>query len=216
MMMFDLPLPLACPPKVDVLIIDDHILLLEAMSAVIRSGSEFEVDGVCNVGEALTKIEERGRYKVVLLDYQLPGVEGLVALRSLVKANDGGVTLFSGVAGWTIAENAISQGASGFIPKTTTIKTLLHAIRFIADGEVYLPFEYLRRTAGDEKDKLGFRPRELQVLAYLCEGMQNKEIGREVGIEEVIVKMDVKAICRKLGVRNRTEAALASRARGFF
>jgi two-component system, NarL family, nitrate/nitrite response regulator NarL len=94
------------------------------------------------------------------------------------------------------------------------MKTLVHAIRFIADGEVYLPYEYMKRLSNEDVDELGLKPRERQVLAYLCEGMQNKEIGREVGIEEVIVKMDVKSICRKLEVRNRTEAVLEARKRG--
>jgi DNA-binding NarL/FixJ family response regulator len=61
---------------------------------------------------------------------------------------------------------------------------------------------------------MSLKARERHVLAFLCEGLQNKEIGREVGIDEVIVKMDVKSICRKLGVRNRTEAAIAARKLG--
>ncbi len=204
------------PVTLRLLIIDDHVLLIDTIRAVMRGNVDFEVDGAAHPIEAMEKIKNSGRYDVVLLDYHMPGVEGLSALRNLVQVNGGGIVLFSGVASWSIIENAMQQGASGFIPKTTPLKTMINAIRFVADGEVYLPFDYLRRTGSNINEELGLKPREVKVLSYLCEGMQNKEIGREVGIEEAIVKMDVKSICRKLGVRNRTEAALAARARGLF
>jgi two-component system, NarL family, nitrate/nitrite response regulator NarL len=197
-----------------VLIVDDHQLMIDTLVSALGSETNFEVDGVSNVNAALSQILERGKYDVVLLDYQLPGSAGLDSLRQLIKANGGSVALFSGVASWPVVQNAVDQGACGFLPKTTPMKTLVHAIRFIADGEVYLPYEYMKRLSNEDVDELGLKPRERQVLAYLCEGMQNKEIGREVGIEEVIVKMDVKSICRKLEVRNRTEAVLEARKRG--
>lgn len=197
-----------------VLIVDDHLLISETVAATLSAEGSCELDFALDLPSAISKIIEHGRFDVVLLDYQLPGVMGLQGLRQLVVANNGGVAIFSGVAGLSIAQAAMEQGASGFIPKTIPIKTLIHAIKFIADGETYLPSDYLRRLSGTESLGLGLKPRELRVLAHLSEGLQNKEIGREVGIEEVIVKMDVKAICRKLGVRNRTEAALAARKLG--
>jgi two-component system, NarL family, nitrate/nitrite response regulator NarL len=200
--------------QTSVLIVDDHLLVSETLSASLVAEGSCELDIAVDLKAAAAKIAENGRYDVVLLDYQLPGVLGLQGLRQLVEANGGGVALFSGVAGWSIVQAAMEHGASGFIPKTVPIKTLIHAIKFIADGEVYLPSDYLRRFSGGESPELGLKPREMRVLAHLCEGLQNKEIGREVGIDEVIVKMDVKSICRKLGVRNRTEAALAARRLG--
>lgn len=197
-----------------VLIVDDHLLISEILSVSLRAEGTCQLDIALDLKTAASKIAERGRYDVVLLDYQIPGVLGLQGLRQLVETNGGGVALFSGVAGWSIVQAAMENGASGFIPKTVPIKTLLHAIKFIADGEIYLPSDYLRRFSGGESPELGLKPREMRVLAHLCEGLQNKEIGREVGIDEVIVKMDVKSICRKLGVRNRTEAALAARRLG--
>lgn len=201
-------------PLTNVLIVDDHLLVSETLAAGLLAEGGFRLDVVKDLEMACQKIEEHGRYDVVLLDYQIPGVQGLQGLRQLIEANNGGVALFSGVAGWSIVQAAMEQGASGFIPKTSTLRTLVHAIRFIADGEAYFPTELLRRLSGLDGPVLGLKPREFRVLAHLCEGLQNKEIGREVGIDEVIVKMDVKAICRKLGVRNRTEAALAARKLG--
>jgi DNA-binding NarL/FixJ family response regulator len=202
-------------PVINVLIVDDHILLTETLAAGLN------VDGTCvphlaqDIDTAVSKIKDHGRYDVVLLDYQIPGIHGLQAMRQLIELNQGGVALFSGVAGWSIAQAAIEQGASGFIPKTIPMKTLIHAIHFVSDGETYLPSDYLRRLSSAQgpgiESALGLKPREVRVLAHLCEGLQNKEIGREIGVTEIIVKMDVKSICRKLSVRNRTEAALAAR-----
>lgn len=198
------------------LIIDDHTLVLDTLSKILSDGVNLKVDTAANVDAAIKKIEENGCYDVIFLDYNIPGNSGMEILRIISKANNGKVALFSGNVSWPIVQNAMKQGASGFIPKTISLKNLVHAINFIADGEIYLPYEYMQRLSGDDFDEFGLKPRELQVLAYLCEGMQNKEIGREVGIEEVIVKMDVKSICRKLGVRNRTEAALAARKIGLY
>lgn len=201
--------------SIKVLIVDDHGLVSETVAAILNSDGRCVPYLASDLDSAMGLIREYGRYNVILLDYQLPGVHGLQGLRQLVELNLGGVALFSGVAGWSIVQAALEQGASGFIPKTISMKTLLHAINFIADGECYIPADYLRKLYAEKESgieyALGLKPREARVLSHLCEGLQNKEIGREVGISEIIVKMDVKSICRKLNVRNRTEAVLAAR-----
>jgi len=195
-----------------ILVVDDHLLVAETVVAALMQDHGFHVDTAPDLDAALKAVRGAGRYDVVLLDYDIPGMEPLEAMRLLIEANDGHVALFSGIVGRIMVERAIDAGAAGFIPKTLPLRTLGHAIRFIADGEVYLPAEYIRR-AGAESD-LGLKPREMQVLACLCEGLQNKEIGRQLGLNEVIVKMDVKAICRKLGARNRTQAVIAAQKQG--
>lgn len=194
--------------KVRVLIVDDHTLLAETLSTMLSRIPDLEVEYVSGVAGALKRIEDDGRFGVVLLDYDLPGVKSLSGLRSLIDANGGNVVLFSGVANWTVVDRAIEEGASGFIPKTTHLKILVHAIRIIADGEVYLPADYMRQASRDAGESMGLKPREFKVLTYLAQGLQNKEIGRELGIEETIVKMDVKSISRKVNASNRTQAVL--------
>lgn len=199
-----------------VLIVDDHRLILETLQLALGMEAGLNIDVASSYDEAIEKIEKSGRFDVILLDYQLPGVVGLDALRNLIRENDGKVALFSGVASWPVVKNAMEHGASGYVPKSNAIKTLSHAIQFIAGGEVYLPYEYMKQMTSDYIDERGLKPRERYVLAFLCEGLQNKEIAREVSVSEVIVKMDVKSICRKLGVRNRTEAVIEAKKRGLF
>lgn len=199
-----------------VLVVDDHALLSETLAAVFEAADDIEVETVTTVDDAHRTISESGRYDTVLLDYDVPGMDGLNGLHRLIQANDGAVALFSGVANWLVVERAIEAGASGFIPKTMPFKTLGHAIRIIAGGELYLPSDFLLRKTQQEAGAMGLKPREVRVLGLLCEGMQNKEIGREMGLDEAIVKMYVRAVCQKLGARNRTQAVIAALKHGLF
>lgn len=199
-----------------ILVVDDHSLVCETLSASLEAEDGLNAQAVNSIDEALSRIAETGRFDVVLLDYEVPGMDGLNGLRRLIEANKGAVALFSGVANRTVVERAIDAGAGGFIPKTLPFRTLKHAVRLIAEGELYLPGEFLRRASDDQGSDLGLKPRELRVLGFLCEGMQNKEIGREIGVEETIIKMDVKSICRKMGARNRTQVVIEAMKRGVF
>lgn len=201
---------------VRVLVVDDHCLILEVLQHALGAEKNLDVDIAISCDDAVEKIESAGRFDVILLDYQLPGVLGLDALRNLTEKNGGNVALFSGAAGWAVIKNALDQGACGFIPKSTSLKTLSHAIQFIAGGEIYLPYDYIQQMTIDFGEEKILKQREKYILAFLCEGLQNKEIAREVGVSEVIVKMDVKSICKKLGVRNRTQAVIEAKKRGIF
>lgn len=204
------------PSATRVLLVDDHEIVCETIALAMAADRGVHFETANNINAAATRIAEAGRFDVILLDYLLPGVEGLEGLRDLIKANDGSVALFSGTANRMVVERALDAGASGFIPKTIPLKSLRNAIRFIADGETFLPAEFMRRTAQSDGESLGMKPREMRVLGLLCEGLQNKEIGRELGIEESTVKLDVKLICRKLGARNRTQAVIEARKRGMY
>lgn len=199
-----------------ILVVDDHALLSETLAAVLDSEEGLTTQAVGGVEDALKAIADSGRYDVVLLDYEVPGMDNLNGLRRVIEANQGAVALFSGVANWLVVERAIAAGASGFIPKTLPLKTLGHAIRFIADGDIYLPADFILRDGRGQDGGMGLKPREMRVLGFLCEGLQNKEIGRELGVEETIVKMDVKSICRKLGARNRTQAVIEALKHGLY
>jgi two-component system, NarL family, nitrate/nitrite response regulator NarL len=200
-----------------VLVVDDHALICETVSLALEQDTRLQVETSDTVEAAQAKIAETGRYDVVLLDYSVPGMDELKGLEQLIELNKGGVALFSGVANRHIVERALHAGASGFIPKTTPLRTLGHAIRFIADGDTYLPADFTRQVMHNQSNnEHGLKPRELKVLGYLCQGLQNKEIGRHLDMDETIVKLDMKSICRKLGVRNRTQAAMEARRLGLF
>jgi DNA-binding NarL/FixJ family response regulator len=124
----------------------------------------------------------------------------------------------SGVATRAIAEKALAQGASGFLPKTLTAKSLVNAVKFMAMGEQYAPLEFMTAEedvpANELAEKLS--KRELQVLQGLTEGKSNKEIARDLDVQEPTVKLHMKTLYRKIGASNRTQAALLARDAGLF
>jgi DNA-binding NarL/FixJ family response regulator len=197
-----------------VLVVDDHTLIAETVVAALSSENDMTIETAKDINETEGLIRTKGRFDVVLLDYDLPDTNALEGLKRVMDLNSGGVALFSGVANWTVVERALAMGAKGFIPKTLPLRTVAHALRFIADDEVYVPADFALQIGKGSGGTVGLKPREVRVLSFLNEGLQNKEIARHVGIEETIVKMDVKSICRKLGARNRTQAVLAARKQG--
>ncbi|MEP0961010.1 MAG: response regulator transcription factor [Roseobacter sp.] len=202
-----------------VLIADDHDLLRDMLVMFLGSQGEIETSTAANVDQACTRISEDDPYDLVLLDLNMPGMNGLEGL-SRVMAHEGGqrVALISGEATREIAEKALEAGAAGFVPKTLPAKSMINAVRFMAMGEQYAPIDFM--TAAEEAptnplaEKLS--PRELQVLKGLTERKSNKEIARDLDLQEPTVKLHVKTLYRKVGAANRTQAALIAREAGLY
>lgn len=202
-----------------ILIADDHRLVRDAIGAVLKSTGEIEVVTVGTMQEAVAALESDGRFDLILLDYHMPGVGDLAGLRSiLARYRDEKIALFSGTASDFVVNEAFRLGAVGFVPKTLAPESMIHAVRLMAAGERYLPVELMTRAtsdggAGQSVNHL-LSERELQALQGLCDGLSNKEIASRCGVQEVTVKLHVKTLCRKLGARNRTHAALIGKELG--
>ena len=112
----------------------------------------------------------------------------------------------------------MERHARGFIPKSLSAVSFINAIKFILSGERYLPFDLASSApAGKNHDDFtNVSAREMQTLEQLCIGLSNKEIARNLEIQEVTVKLHVKNIFSKLGVSNRTQAALFAKERHLF
>lgn len=196
-----------------VLVADDHDLVRDTIAAFLKTEGFCEVIPVDTLDAALDAVESSGSFDIVLLDYHMPGMDGLTGLRRMMNANEGRpVALLSGNVNAQIANDAVAVGAAGFIPKTLGAKSMVSAIRFMVDGETFLPFGVIRQA---EKRAVGnLTERETEVLRGLATGKSNKEIARDLDLQEVTIKLHVKTLCRKLDAKNRTQAAMIARDRG--
>ena len=118
-----------------ILLADDHDMVRETISAYLESEGGAEVALAIDLAGALQAIRQDGPFDLVLLDYQMPGMNGLTGLIQAISANKGGrVAILSGNAPVKTAREAIEAGAIGFIPKTMGAQSLLNAVRFMSSG----------------------------------------------------------------------------------
>lgn len=202
-----------------ILIADDHELVRDTISAYLGREDGIKVETAADFDEAATKITAEGPFDVVLLDWSMPGMDGLDGLARAKELNFGSpVAILSGTATRTIAEQALAAGSAGFLPKTLAAKSLVHAVRFMAAGEQYAPIQFMTEREEETVHPLAEKltKREMEVLAGLVDGRSNKEIGRTLDLQEVTVKLHVKTLCRKLEARNRTNAAMIAKDAGLF
>lgn len=201
-------------PKISsmrVLIADDHDLVREALASFLQSEGVVEVVTVPTLDDAIRNADESGSFDLVLLDYNMPGMNGLEGLDRMIVANDRRpVAILSGNTSRALAEQAIRAGAAGFVPKTMSSRSMVSAVRFMAAGEIYAPFNFMQ-SAEPSTSTSTLSQRETEVLRGLTEGKSNKEIARVLDLQEVTIKLHVKTLSRKLNAKNRTHAAMIAR-----
>lgn len=204
-----------------ILIADDHPLFRDALrTAVVGSFGGCETIEASTFDEAVALIRQDGNLDLVLLDLNMPGVNGfsgLLSLRAQFPAVP--VAIVTALEDMTIAKQAIDYGAVGFIPKSTPREVIGQALRAITAGEVYLPAlpdpeDRAATKANREDDReiarrlASLTAQQVRVLDMLGTGKLNKEIAYELNIAETTVKAHVSAILQKLKVYSRTQAVV--------
>lgn len=201
---------------ISILIADDHGMILDILSMYLTAQDDMKVTTAEDLNHALGQIAENGAYDLVLLDYNMPGMNGMAGLRRVIDVNGGNpVAIITGTPTKRMTEEALENGAAGVLPKTMAARSLSNAIRFMQAGETYLPLSLMREDTPAAAQKDGpLSGREMTVLEYLGEGRQNKEIANALGLSEATIKMHVKSICKKLDANNRTHAVIVARDMG--
>ena len=192
-----------------ILVLDDHALFREGLRYVLAAlDSTVEVIEASGVEQALAEVERISDLRLVLLDLSLPQGNGFDVLeRFSTHYPHIPVIVLSASDNRSDVTQAMSKGARGYIPKSSSGEAMRNAIKLVLAGEIYVPYVIMK--ADDSAQKLEtpqFSPRQLDVMALVIEGCSNKKIADSLGLSESTVKMHISAIFQKLGVRSRTKA----------
>ncbi|MFO1318486.1 MAG: response regulator transcription factor [Burkholderiales bacterium] len=215
-----------------ILIVDDHPLYRDALVRLLpQVFPAAHVHQASDCASALARLRQGPAADLVLLDLDLPGMDGRAGLACLREAfPQTRVVIVSATEQREAVARCLQGGAAGFIPKSAPTEVLAAALTLVRDGGVYLPSLLLEPASGppgamlraetaDRVDTSGsgsgerLTPRETEVLTLLCAGHGNKAIGNQLGMSEATVRTHLTSVFRRLGVVNRTQAAREARRR---
>ncbi|HMA35963.1 MAG TPA: response regulator transcription factor [Chloroflexia bacterium] len=198
---------------------DDHPIVREGLAAVLETQPDFTIVGQASDGAAAVALVAAQQPDVVLLDLEMPLLDGVQALRAMRAANPAVRALvFTAFDTDERIIGAVQAGAAGYLLKGAPRDDLFRAIRVVAAGGSLLQpavaAKLIRRIATPPAVVAPLTDREHDVLALLVQGLPNKEIAGRLQISERTVKFHVSALLAKLGAGNRTEAVHLARQRG--
>ena len=201
-------------PDIRVLLVDDHPIICKGITEILNENPGIKVIGIANDGEqALKKIDEV-RPDLVILDMEMPLMNGVQVMQEIKHRNLPVKIL--GLSSYDDREyisELMALGACGYLLKDEVIEVIVDAVHGIARGEIGwvsrgIAAKLNQLSQENKPDDNQLTTRESEVLQRLIEGITNAEIGRRLGISEKTVEKHIEAIFRKMGVSSRVEAAV--------
>jgi DNA-binding NarL/FixJ family response regulator len=204
---------------VSIALIDDHPLMIEAISSLLQRTQGFEVVGIGTSAHEIVELCSRTKPQVAVVDLHMPGdVYGAIA--TAIKASPSTrIVAFTAATGVESAIRALDAGASGYVLKGSSTSELLNAIASVQTGETYITQNFANRVIAGLRDASLRRKaaevvilsiREQQIVRLLMSGKTNKEIAIAIKISEKTVKHYMTTLMQKLRVRNRLEVVIAA------
>jgi len=198
---------------ISVLIVDDHPVVRQGLRVLLEVQDGIEVAGEAGDGASALALAAERAPDVILLDLKLPGMDGLAVLGELnARRGQSRVLVLTSVTDHASAAAAVRAGATGVLYKDVDPDALVRAIRAVHDGHLLLAPEaagtLLHSASAPARRLDALTSREREVLAELAHGRSNREIARALQVSEKTVKAHVSSVLAKLGVQDRTQAAL--------
>ncbi len=197
-----------------ILAVDDHPLLREGVSAMIRSEPDMALVAEASTGRDGLESFRRHRPDITLMDLRLPDMNGIDAVTAIrAEFPDARIIILTTFEGDVEIHRALEAGARGYLLKSMPPKDLLDGIRQVHAGKKRIPPEVVAQLAEHLSDE-ALTSREVEVLRQVAGGNRNRDIAERLFISEETVKVHVKHVMEKLGARDRTEAVAIALRRG--
>jgi DNA-binding NarL/FixJ family response regulator len=200
-----------------VLIADDHPVVRDGLRAMLATQPDLELVGEADTGTEAVARARALRPDVVLMDLQMPGLDGPGAITALhAQAPEVRVLVLTTYSTDADITRAVDAGATGYLLKDAPREQLFTAVRAAAKGESVLSPSVATRVLGRMRapTQEALSPRELEILQAVAQGLSNKQISRQLYVSEATVKTHLLHVFGKLGVTDRTAAVTAALERG--
>jgi DNA-binding NarL/FixJ family response regulator len=190
-----------------VVLCDDHLVVLAGLEQLVSTFDGIHVCATARNGREAIEVVERERPDVVLMDLQMPEMDGVDAtkqIRTISPATH--VVILTSFSDRARIEAALDAGAVGYLLKDATSAEIESAIRAAARGESPLA-PRVAKILVTKTEVVPLSSREREVLQYVAAGLSNKQIARKIGVAEATVKAHLTSVFRTIGAQNRTQAA---------
>jgi DNA-binding NarL/FixJ family response regulator len=194
------------------LIADDHPMVRDALaSALGQAFAGAELAMAASLAQVQAALEQEPETDAVLLDLDMPGMDGLTGL-ALLRSDHPTVPIIvvSAAREPAVVRRAYEFGASAYIDKSASLEQIAGTVQAVLDGEIFAPPEAGPVDSFAQRASQ-LTPQQWRVLALMVQGDQNKQIAHKLSVGEATVKAHVTVILRKLGVRSRTQAVIEAR-----
>jgi len=220
---------------IELMIVEDHPLLIQGLRRVVEEELDMKIVAEVTDGDEAVRRALQLEPDVILMDINLPGKNGLQVTREIKNRqtyDEINIIILTAYNDDEQLLHALRAGASAYYPKDVRPSELIPAIRAVADGKYVINNKFLSKpdafrwiieqledgsNSGDPGQEMyaPLSPREMEILGFITRGASNKEIAHELGISRQTVKNHMSSVLRKIGVEDRTQAAVLALRRGW-